>query len=100
MQTVTSSPRPSAILHPNGGVFVFPVYSQRFVMEFKRTIPPRARVFHERQKAYVVVAPWHQRALALASEWWLDLERYETPLPYDFIADDAHLVLQRRGGAR
>jgi hypothetical protein len=87
---------PCAILHPNGGVFIFPTYDQRFVQRFKRLIPPHTRVFHEVQHAYVVIAPYHRKALALAAEWWPDLVRHATPLPYDFLATDAQLVLQRR----
>jgi len=87
---------PCAILHPNGAVFIFPTYDQRFIQRFKWAIPAKARVFHEVQHAYVVVAPYHRKALALAAEWWPDLVRHATPLPYDFLATDAQLVLQRR----
>ncbi len=67
---------PTAILHPNGCVL--------------------ARVFHGVQRAYVVVAPWDRKAIALASEWFADLARHVTSEPYDFMANDAKLVLQRR----
>jgi hypothetical protein len=87
---------PTAIIHPNGGIFLFPTYDQQFVQRFKRLVPPRSRVFHERQKGYVVAAPYHRRALALAGEWWPDLVRHETNKPYDFMADDARLVLRRK----
>ena len=92
--------RPTAILHPNGGVFIFPTYDQKFVMRFKRLPPPHTRVFHEIQHAYVVIAPYHRRALALAGEWWPDLVRHATPLPYDFLAGDAQLVLRRKRVSR
>jgi hypothetical protein len=101
MQTPASGPdRPTAILHPNGGVFIFPTYDQRFVQRFKRLVPDHARVFHGLQHAYVVVAPHHRKALALAGEWWPDLVRHATPLPYDFLATDAQLVLRRKRVAR
>ncbi len=94
--TPSGATRPCAILHPNGGVFIFPTYDQRFIQRFKWAIPPHTRVFHEVQHAYVVIAPYHRRALALAVRWWPDLVRHATPLPYDFLATDAQLVLQRR----
>lgn len=87
---------PCAILPPNGAVFIFPTYDQRFVQGFKRLIPPHTRVFHEVQHAYVVIAPYHRRVLALAAAHWPDLVCHATPLPYDFLATDAQLVLQRR----
>ncbi len=101
MSTVPDRPgcgntRPTAILHPNGGVFIFPTYDRRFVQRFKRLIPPHTRVFHAIQHAYVVIGPQHQKALALAGAWWPDLVRHATPLPYDFLATDAQLVLRRK----
>lgn len=95
-RTPSGDTHPCAIVHPNGAVFIFPTDDQRFIQRFKWAIPAKARVFHEVQHAYLVIAPYHRRALALAAEWWPDLVRHATPLPYDFLATDAQLVLQRR----
>ncbi len=87
---------PTAILHPNGAVLIFPQYDPDFVQRLKTLIPPHTRVFHGRQRACVIVAPWDKKAVALAGEWHADLVRHVTNVPYDFLAQDAQLVLRRR----
>ena len=87
---------PTAITHPNGCVLILPEYDPQFVQRFKALVPPRARVFHGVQRAYIVVTPWDRKAVALAGEWFADLVRHVTSEPYDFMANDAQLVLQRR----
>ncbi len=87
---------PTAIVHKTGCVLILPEYDPQFVQRFKALIPPRARVFHGVQRAYVIIAPWDRKAVALAGEWFADLVRHVTGAPYDFMAHDAQLVLQRR----
>ncbi len=87
---------PTAITHPNGSILILPEYDPDFVQRLKALIPPHTRVFHGRQRAYVIVAPWDKKAVALAGEWHADLVRHVTAEPYDFLAHDAKLVLGRR----
>ena len=75
-----------------------PRYDQRFVQALKNLVPPKARVFHGGHNAsYTILTPWHEQAVALANEFFLDFTRHHTDEPYTYPGDDRILLLQQRG---
>ncbi len=97
MPSIHSSHAPSAIVYKNGCQLFLPRYDQRFVQALKNLVPPKARVFHGGHNAsYTILTPWHEQAVALANEFFLDFTRQHTDEPYDYPGDDRHLVLGQR----
>lgn len=103
MDTATGDRRPHAIVYKNGCQLFVPRYDQRFVQALKNLVPPKARVFHGGHNAsYTILTPWHEQAIALAGEFFLDFTRQHTDEPYAYPGDDRHLALgqRRKVGAR
>ncbi len=90
--------RPHAIIYKNGCQIFVPRYDQRFVQALKNLVPPKARVFHGGHNAsYTILTPWHEKAVALAGEFFLDFTRHHTHESYAYPGDDRILPLQQHG---